>query len=706
MTADSVIPNPPTRLRWLAPLLILGAVLTAFEPALEGGFVNWDDDKLIERNAALRGFSSTHLRWMFTTNAGGHWQPLTWLSYAADDALHRAGLWSLEAFGYHLTNVLLHAVSAVLVYFIARRLIHAASSDTLADPRSFPRVVGAGMAALVFAVHPLRAESVAWVTERRDVLSMALLLGSTLCWLRSLAGSGTGARSAIDGGGPIARGADGGESSRGRSAAMADGSTGALSLHWRLFSVALFVLALMAKASAMVLPAALVVMDAYPLRRWRDAQGGTRLRRLLLEKTPMWLAAAGAAAMAWGAQRGAGAAYTLAEYPLTLRLAQACRGLAFYVYKTVVPVGLGPLIQIPSRDELLGWKLWPLATLIVAVGAAAWRGRRRHPWAAAGLALYGLALAPVLGFFQSGPQLVADRYSYLACLPLAVIAGGAAARAFGPCAGVRLTARAGATLLVCAAAVTGLHRLTSRQAEHWQDSLSLWRQAIRACPTSSIAHVQYANELAHQALGLGDIEAMHIAMDHYRYALSRNPKDVIAWHYLGRALLLAESDLASLSEARAALHRAIALNPQRAEAFGDLASVYRKLALHETGDATAVARRALDVLREGVAANPRDVSLLNQLATLLTRNPDPSLRDGEEAVRWARQASALLGDENPEALLTLAEALAEAGRFEEAVAAARRACELAERPSRPRLAAEAARRIELYTAGRTDHVSP
>ncbi len=697
MTADSVIPNPPTRLRWLAPLLILGAVLTAFEPALEGGFVNWDDDKLIEQNASFRGFSAEHLRWMFTTNAGGHWQPLTWLSYAADDALHRAGLWSLEAFGYHLTNVLLHAVSAVLVYFIARRLIRAAWSGPPPDLRSLPLVVGAGVAALVFAVHPLRAESVAWVTERRDVLCMALLLGATLCWLRSLAGGDADAPVAFTDGDPSALVCE--RVSRG-------GGAEALSPPWRLATFGLFVLALMAKASAMVLPAALLVMDAYPLRRWRDAEGVSRLRRLLVEKTPMWAAAAAAAGMAWGAQRGAGAAYTLAEYPLTLRLAQACRGLGFYIHKTVVPVGLGPLIQIPSRDELLGGGLWLIAAMIAAVGVMAWRGRRRHPWVAAGLAVYGLALAPVLGFFQSGPQLVADRYSYLACLPLAVIAGGAAARAFGPGAGGRLTVRAGATLLVCAAAVAGLHRLTSRQAEHWQGSLSLWRQAIRACPTSSIAHVQYANELAHQAMGLGHIEAMHIALDHYRYALSQNPKDVIAWHYLGRGLLLAEPDLVGLNEARDALHRAIALDPRRAEAFGDLAEVYGKLALHEAGDASAVARRGLDVLREGVEANPRSVPLLNQLATLLTRNPDPSLRDGEEAVRWARQASALLDDAHPDALLTLAEAFAEAGRFEEAVAAAHRSRELAEQRSRSRLAAEAARRIELYTAGKTDHASP
>ncbi|MCC7292282.1 MAG: hypothetical protein IT449_09505 [Phycisphaerales bacterium] len=695
--ANPRVPNPASRLRWLAPVLILGAVLTAFEPALEGGFVNWDDDKLIEQNASFRGFSPEHLRWMFTTNAGGHWQPLTWLSYAVDDALHRAGLWSLEAFGFHLTNVLLHTVSAVLVYFIARRLIRAASSGPSRDLRSLPLVAGAAVAALLFAVHPLRAESVAWVTERRDVLCMALLLGSTLCWLRGVAGGDAGA--------PVSS-ADGHASALVCERARRDAGPEAISLPWRLAALGLFVLALMAKASAMVLPAALLVMDAYPLRRWRDAQGRPRLRRLLLEKTPMWLAAAAAAGVAWAAQRGAGAAYTLAEYPLTLRLAQACRGLAFYVYKTVVPVGLGPLIQIPSHDELLGWTLWPTATLVALVGVAAWRGRRRHPWAAAGLAVYVLSLAPVLGFFQSGPQLVADRYSYLACLPLALIAGGGAARALGTGAGVPLTARAGATLLVGAAVLAGLHALTVRQTEHWLDSLSLWRQAIRACPTSSIAHVQYANELAHHALGLRDVEAMHIALDHYRYALSRNPKDVVAWHYLGRGLLLSEPDLKGLNEARDALHRAIALDPRRAEAFGDLADVYRKLALYEDGDAVAGARRALDVLREGVEANPQSVPLLSQLATMLTRNPDPSLRNAEEAVRWARQASALLSDENPEALLTLAEACAEAGRLEEAVAAARRAGELAERRSRLRLAAEAARRMELYTAGKTDHASP
>src|SRR4029077_12245536 len=149
-------------LRCLPALLVALITFVAFSPALRNGFVNWDDLETLVENQNFRGFSWSHLLWMFTTFYQGHYQPLSWITFSLDYLL-----WGMEPFGYHLTNLLLHSANAVLFYFVSRRLL------TIAAPVSSAVLtnLAAGFSALIFAIHPLRVESVAWATERRDVLS-------------------------------------------------------------------------------------------------------------------------------------------------------------------------------------------------------------------------------------------------------------------------------------------------------------------------------------------------------------------------------------------------------------------------------------------------------------------------------------------------------------------------------------------------------
>src|SRR3989449_1249970 len=222
-------------------------------------FVNWDDEENFLDNPHYRGLGWTHLRWMWTTHLG-HYIPLTWMTLGLDYLL-----WGMNPLGYHLTNLLLHAANAVVFFFVVRRILTLALLG--ASERGLALAVSAGFAALVFAIHPLRVESVAWATERRDVLSGLLYLLTILVYLRA---------------------SERGERGRG----------------WYWGAVAVFVLALLSKSMVVNLPVVLLILDVYPLRRLGGALGWWRepARRVYVEKIPFVLLAAAASAVALMAQ--------------------------------------------------------------------------------------------------------------------------------------------------------------------------------------------------------------------------------------------------------------------------------------------------------------------------------------------------------------------------------------------------------------------
>src|SRR6266704_3083349 len=274
--------------RWLVPLLVVLCTLAAFLPTLQNHFVNWDDDKNFLDNHHYRGLTWQQLSWMWTTHLG-HYIPLTWMTLGMDYLL-----WGMNPVGYHLTSLLLHATSAVVFFFLARRFL------TLALPRAsgigHELTVSAGFAALVFAIHPLRVESVAWVTERRDVLSGLFYLSAILIYLRTC---------------------ERGERGRG----------------WYWAAVGLFACALLSKSMVVNLPIVLLILDVYPLRRLGGAIGwwSEPARRVYVEKIPFVLLAAAAAALAVMAQLSVHAAASLAQLSVPGRVAVSAYGLSFYL---------------------------------------------------------------------------------------------------------------------------------------------------------------------------------------------------------------------------------------------------------------------------------------------------------------------------------------------------------------------------------------
>ncbi len=436
---------------WAIAALVVAVVIVCFVPVLANDFVLWDDDLNFTDNPSYRGLSWPHLRWMFTTVLGGHYQPLSWVTLGLDYTL-----WGLDPTGYHLTSLLLHAANAVLCYHLVRALLARAF-----DRGSAPGPAAAG--ALFFAIHPLRVESVAWASERRDVLSGLFYLATVLAYVRMAAAERTGG-----------------------------------ARRWYLVSLACFVLSLLSKAWGMTLPIVLVLLDVYPLRR----------PPRLLEKAPYAVLALGAAALAFLAQAQVPAMRTLAEHGPVERAAQAAYGLCFYLWKTLVPRRLDPAYLLEGRLDPTAPRYLLSVLAVAAITAAALLARRRRPWATVAWASYAVIVSPVLGLVQTGPQIAADRYTYLACLPWAALAGAAVHRASARRARIAWPATAAVLAL--------LGVLTFRQARVWRDSRALWDHTLALDPTNWTAYTNRG--VARQARG--DIDG---ALADYDMALRYNP---------------------------------------------------------------------------------------------------------------------------------------------------------------------------------------
>src|SRR5437899_178650 len=371
---------PQRCVSWLVPVLIASLTFAAFLPALQNQFVNLDDNDNFLDNPHYRGLAWTHLRWMWTTHQG-HYIPLTWMTLGLDYLL-----WGMNPVGYHLMSLLLHAANAVVFFFVVRRILTRALPSL--SERGHALAVSAGFAALVFAIHPLRVESVAWVTERRDVLSGLFYLVTILVYLRACEGEERGRR-------------------------------------WYSLAVATFVLALLSKSMVVNLPVVLLILDVYHLRRLGGALGwwSEPARWVYVEKIPFVLLAAAASAIAVMAQSSVHAAASLAQLSALDRLAVAAYGLSFYLWKTIVPLNLSPLYELRPPVNHGATPFILRYGVILAISAIVLALRRRVPGLLAAWVVYVVVLLPVLGIVQSGPQIAADRYTYLAGLGWAILAG-------------------------------------------------------------------------------------------------------------------------------------------------------------------------------------------------------------------------------------------------------------------------------------------
>jgi protein O-mannosyl-transferase len=550
--------------RRIAPFAIAALTVAVFAPALHYGFILWDDDRNLLTNPFYRGLGWAQIRWAFTSAVMGHWIPVTWLTFGVDHAL-----WGMNAFGYHLTNVLLHAANAALFYLLTRRLLRLG----LTAAPAWAITLGAIVSALFFAVHPLRVESVVWITERRDVLSALFYLLTVLAYLKACAADGPPRR------------------------------------RWLVVSLGAYTLGLLSKSLIMSLPLVLLVLDVYPLRRARG-----NWRRVLVEKLPYLGLAVTAAVVSVLVVIAKVGLTSAAAYPPSARAAMALYSLVFYVWKTVLPLGLAPMYELPARVGLTSPRFMVAALVAVGVSVVLLIARRSWPAALAVWLVYGFTLAPVSGIVHNGPQLVADRYSYLSCLGFAVLVGAAVAAVAS--AGTIPRPLRGGVVLVGVGWIIGLTILTSEQLPVWRDTEEVWRHSLEVDPDCAFCHGQWG------AL-LGNRGELGQAIAHFERVVALRPDNVRHRGNLGLALLKA----ARPAEAAAQFERMLAAEPGDAETRTRLG-----LALAQQGKLA----EASGAFERASRDNPRHVGALLNLGLSLIE-----LRRPAEAVPYLERAAAL-----------------------------------------------------------------
>jgi hypothetical protein len=582
-------PGGPAGIR---PRILLGIVviwtLLAFLPVIPNDFVNWDDYRMFLDNPTHRGSWADRFRGAWASHRLGEYMPVTWMSYALDRSL-----WDVDASGYHLTSLLLHAVGALLVFALAWRLLRLALGPTSAatNDTGWSLGVGAMVAALVFALHPLRVEAVAWVSARGTVLGGVLLVLSVLVYTAGW--------------------------ERGRAASRVPGA-------WLLGAALLFAASLLARATGLVLPAVLVALDVYPFRRLGGGPGGwlgPATRRVWLEKLPFAAIALLAVPMGFLARGDEVGDFWRFEYDLPMALSWSVYSAAFYVWKTLAPVALGPLYPMPERGEPMLAVVLLSAGLVAGITAGLWTFRRRWPGALTAWVVYLVLLAPLSGILPFGRlRGVADRYTYAACIGWAVVAGGAAAlgwRTLERGRGSRLWASAvGATVL---AVLLGWSVLTWQQATVWRDGVTLWSWALGMVPDSPVAHNNLAWVLAHA----GELERAEM---HARRAVRAWPNQPAVLQTLSRILVAR----GQLDEAATVLRHLVVVAPNSAEVRADLGSV-----LFQQGAADPAVRE----LRHAIALDPDAARAHEYLGRALSAEGRQ-----EEAETHLRRAAELRGE--------------------------------------------------------------
>ena len=445
----------------LAALLAL-ITLVVYLPTLGNDFVNLDDEIYVYGNAQIRSLDPSFLAWAFTDLSAGFWHPLTWISYASDYAV-----WGLNPLGYHLTALLLHAGNTFLVVSLVVRVLHSVHNPVPggAGPSAFPERrdiwIAAGVTGLLFGLHPLHVESVAWASERKDLLCALFSLLSVLTYL-------TYSQQAT--------------------------ATWYLNRQY-LLSFIFFVLALSSKTMAVTLPVVLLLLDWYPLRRF-GARGTAPT--LFMEKIPFFTAAVVISVVSIVAQQATGAVESRESISSGVRILVACKALIMYLWKMLYPVHLIPFYPYPHNVTIFSPEY--LAAVIAVSGVTAYSlvTVRKRKLLLALWGYYVITLLPVLGFVRIGSFYLADRFTYLSSIGPFLLVGLGASAVWG-----RVVSRLWRQCLVVSALTLGItfSFLTVRQTLFWKDTVTLFTHTLDVCHDNWVAH----NNLGSYYLKTGDI---------------------------------------------------------------------------------------------------------------------------------------------------------------------------------------------------------
>jgi Flp pilus assembly protein TadD len=565
-----------TMLRFGIPATLFVLTIAVYLRTTTFDFVSYDDDQFVFENPYVStGLTLRNVAWAFDIHGPSQYHPLAWLSHMLD-----VELFGLRPAGHHAVNVFVHALSVVLLYLAMTRM-------TGTTWRS-------AAVAVVFALHPAHVESVAWVSERKDVLCALFVFVTMLAYARYA------------------------EQPSGR--------------RYAAVFVA-YAMALMSKPMAVTLPALLLLLDYWPLRRAAPhgaadpAGGGVPPRRLIVEKLPLLAMAALSAGLSLLCQLAAGVVSSLENVSLASRATNVFVSYVRYLRMSVLPVKLSAFYPYVSD-----WPVWVWGgsvLLMVAITFACVRSRR--PYAVVGWLWFVISLIPVIGLLQVGAQSIADRYTYLPYVGLSILAAwGLAEVAMRSSTTRRTVVSASAVLLVAACIITFI------QIGHWRNSETLFRQAIRATKDNDVAHYNLGASYDDQ----GDLPR---AMDHYLAALSIRPNHGEAHQNLGIDLHLTGQP----EKAEVHLREAVRLRPDSAEARFNFANF-----LADRGRLDEAAGE----MEQGLKLNPNNVTARLQYAAVLFRR-------GEQAAALDQAERVLqLAPDNPEAKAAVQQLRASPGR--------------------------------------------
>jgi tetratricopeptide (TPR) repeat protein len=654
--------------RWTVPgvCIFLAAIIwVVFGQTLGHEFVNYDDDFYVYENPAVtRGLTLQGIIWAFTHVHCSNWHPLTWVSHMLD-----CQFYGLSPGGHHLTNILLHTATAILLFLILRQMTGA--------------LWRSAFVAAVFAIHPLRVESVAWVAERKDVLSGLFFMLTIGAYVRYAQRRSRVEPSSL-------RSAASGSREPGAQAVSAlDPRLSALDYCLVLL---FFALGLMCKPMLVTLPLVLVLLDYWPLNRLRaDAAtepvfrlaGRLVPRRLVFEKLPLLGLAVASCAVTIFAQTKS--ILPFENMSLSLRVGNALISCVAYLGQMFWPSGLAVLYPFTAGGVGVSEVVLSLV-LLAGISTGVFILRRRRPYFLTGWLWYLIMLAPVIGIVQVGAQARADRYTYLPQIGLYLLLIWAAADL---CAGWRhrrVVLGGGSTIILMA-----LIFCARAQTAYWRNSESLWTHTL-ACTSDNfighnnlgiallktgnvdeaMVHYQMALEInpdfaeAHNNLGnfLFQKGSVDEAMVHYQKALEINPDYAEAHYNLGYALL----KMGNVDEAIAHLQKALQINPDYAEAHNNLG--YALIQKGSVDEATAHFQKALQI-------NPDYADAHNNLGNMLLEKGSV-----DEAIIHFQKALQIKPD-FAEAHKNLSNALLQKGRVDEAIPHFQKAPQSQRPPAKP-----------------------
>jgi tetratricopeptide (TPR) repeat protein len=695
---------------FLTGLFLVLGTLTLYAPACRNGFVNYDDQDYVSENQhVLSGLSLSNARWALTTTHAANWHPLTWLSLQVDSQFYpsRPG-GEANPTGYVLTNLLLHAANTLLLFLVCVRMTGYLWRSALV--------------AACFALHPLHVESVAWIAERKDVLSGLFWMLTLLAYVHYVERPSTGRY---------------------------------------LLVLLAFALGLAAKPMLVTLPFVLLLLDYWPLGR----------TVAIREKVPLFALSVLGCGLTWYAQQKGHAIADTVWFPVEARFANALLTYCAYLAKALWPTNLAAFYPHP-KTGFVSWQVGAAGLVLASVTAGTVLARKRCPYLPVGWFWYLGTLVPVIGLVQVGGQAMADRYTYLPLIGIFLLAVWGIADLSIRWGLQRLAVPLAALLLV----TWSLYSWA--QIQTWHDGVTLWRHALQVTSNNGRAHKNLGTALRaehdltgavkqleeavridpgdpHAYIELGatrlmqgrpeealapllkvlaaypDISQAHVnlgtayeimgrlddaidqyaeaarvgppdagverkwgaalqrrgdveeAFKHYREALALAPRDPLALQYLGQLLARQQK----WQEAADVAQQAAELNPQSIEAHCTLAFCLLKL-----GEKEAARRH----YQEAFKIDPTWYQKANRKAWIQATHPDARMRDGQSALELAQQACAANESRNPEFLDTLAAALAEQGHFDQAVATAGQALALASANGQTALAQALKARIATY----------